>query len=65
MSEEDWFGEWRGAIVHAALRGRKKVWVTAEDQLEVLMAPQRGIADREQGTLEWGGGLLDDERYRY
>lgn len=65
QTEDEWFREWKGAIAHAALQKRKKVWVTVEDQLEVLMAPKRGIEDREQGDLEWGSSLLDDDRYRH
>lgn len=36
QSEEEWLGEWAGAIRHAVL-GRRHGWVTSEDKFEVLM----------------------------
>ncbi|CAG8951805.1 hypothetical protein HYFRA_00005609, partial [Hymenoscyphus fraxineus] len=64
QDEDAWFGEWKGAIAHAALCKRKEVWVAVEDQLEVLMTSRKGIADHEQGGFEWGTTSLSDEYHR-
>jgi hypothetical protein len=40
QSEESWWSDWKDAIRHAVLSGRKG-WVTVEDRLEFLMAPER------------------------
>ena len=48
QSEESWWNDWKDAIKHAVKSGRKG-WVTVEDQLEFLMAPEK-----DQGKLgEW------------
>ncbi len=52
MSEETWWVAWRDAIRFAVL-GRRKGWVTVEDQLEFLMNPQAGRVVR-----EWGRELM-------
>ena len=40
QSEESWWADWKDAIRHAVLNGRKG-WVTMEDRLEFLMAPEK------------------------
>ena len=51
QSEESWWNDWKEAIRHAVLNGRKG-WVTAEDRLEFLMAP-----DKDKGRVKvWDSG---------
>jgi hypothetical protein len=46
QSEESWWNDWKDAIRHAILSGRKG-WVTVEDRLEFLMAP-----DKDKGKVK-------------
>ena len=46
QSEESWWNDWKEAIKHAILSGRKG-WVTVEDRLEFLMSP-----DKDKGKVK-------------